>query len=884
LQAVLGLSTNALLTRGTYNLPVLNRSLVSIFVCATALVCFTGCTRAANSSPVGPSAGSTKLTILSPTLLELELITIKEPDPARVPQWDFIDDKFQFVSPDVSQVVVKAGERTIPVKRIGFKRRPVYVGFKKRDLRVGNWLYLELDQPIADNETIEVTDPDGKLWRIDQKFTAKADPTRLNPAIHVNQEGYVTSFPKQAMVGSFIGNLGEMEIPTDKGFRIINGNGKTVFEGKLTTRPDVGYEYSPRPYQEVYEADFSNFKTPGEYRLQVPGLGSSYPFWIDDGIAADFARTYALGLYHQRCGQGNDFPFTRFAHAVCHSRRAQVPDMSFAAVNEELANMTGDAHENKRHTAPPLKNVTASLYPFVRTNTIDVSGGHHDAGDYSKYTINVAHLIHVLTFAADVFPGVGALDNLGIPESGDGKSDVLQEAKWEADFLLKLQDDDGGFYFLVYPRDREYEDNVSLIGSDTGDQQVVFPKTTAATAASVAALAQISSSPGFKKQFPDAAQKYLASAKRGWDFLQRAFAKYGRDGSYQKITHYGDEFMHDDEIAWAACELFLATGDHKFEKELLDHFDPHDPNTKRWTWWRLFESYGNAVRSYALAARTKRIDAKQLDSKFLADCEDEIIAAGNDALKWSLENAYGTSFPSEYKRFHNAGWYFSLDRAFDLATAYQLDFPELNDPRPKFLEAMVGNMNYEGGCNPVNICYLTGIGWNRQHQIVHHYANNQRRGLPPTGLAIGNIEDGFMYLDAYKKEPTTLTFPTDWDEKNPYPFYDRWADAFNTSTEFVTVNLGRSLAVAAFLMTKTPTANQTWRAADAKIQTEKDGGAKFVVNGLDLNQARCVWETDSGNHAIQPVSKEFLQAGSAKWIEAEAWWPDGRRAFASTSP
>ena len=43
------------------------------------------------------------------------------------------------------------------------------------------------------------------------------------------------------------------------------------------------------------------------------------------------------------------------------------------------------------------------------------------------------------------------LDNLGIPESGDGISDVLQEAKWEADFLAKMQDTDGGFYFLVYP-------------------------------------------------------------------------------------------------------------------------------------------------------------------------------------------------------------------------------------------------------------------------------------------------------------------------------------------------------------------------------------------------------------------------------------------------
>ncbi|MGZ5544253.1 MAG: cellulase N-terminal Ig-like domain-containing protein, partial [Limisphaerales bacterium] len=323
-----------------------------------------GCTRAANSNPV-PASGSTTLTILSPNLLELTLITVKAPDPARVPQWDFVDDKFQFVAPDVAQISVKAGARQISVKRIGFKRRPIYIGFKKRDLRVGNHLYLELEQPIAENEAVEVMNPDGKLWRSDQRFAAKADPMRVSPVIHVNEEGYCPAWPKQAMVGYFLGNLGEMDVPTEKGFSLADAAGKNVFTGKLMVRSDTGYDYSPKPYQEVYEADFSGFKTPGEYRLQVPTLGVSFPFRIDDGIAADFARTYALGLYHQRCGTSNELPFTRFTHAACHTRPAEVPGMTFAAVNEELANMTGDAHENKRHTAPALKNVAASLYPFV---------------------------------------------------------------------------------------------------------------------------------------------------------------------------------------------------------------------------------------------------------------------------------------------------------------------------------------------------------------------------------------------------------------------------------------------------------------------------------------------------------------------------------------
>jgi hypothetical protein len=162
-----------------------------------------------------------------------------------------------------------------------------------------------------------------------------------------------------------------------------------------------------------------------------------------------------------------------------------------------------------------------------------------------------------------------------------------------------MQDADGGFYFLVYPREREYEFDVT---PDHGDPQIVFPKTTSATAAATAALAQCASSPTFKKQFPEAAALYLDKAKKGWDFLDRAIAKFGKDGAYQKITHYGDEFMHDDELAWAACELFLATGDSKYHKKVEEWLNPQDAAIRKWGWWRLFESYGESGQNEARAA------------------------------------------------------------------------------------------------------------------------------------------------------------------------------------------------------------------------------------------------------------------------------------------
>ena len=825
-----------------------------------------------------PVSGAYRLSILSSNLLELTRITTKDPAPARPREWDFVADDGSLHLPPPSAFAVAAAGTNLTVLKAGFKRRVVYAPLAQRDLRIGNYLYLQLSGALGSGQTVQVTDPSGTLWPDRMRFATTMDPLRLSPAIHVNQVGYVPGFPKKAMVGFFLGSLGELELPRGSPFQLLNlQTGVSVFQGKLKPRQDVGFDY--HPYEKVLEADFSEFKTPGEYRLAVPGLGASFPFFIDDGVAAAVARTYALGLYHQRCGTSNALPFTRFVHGPCHVAPAEVPTAHFTNTLEFLAEATADYTNNPRHTAPQLKDFNACLYPFVRQGKIDVSGGHHDAGDYSKYTINSAALIHTLVFAVDALPGVGQLDNLGLPESGDGKSDLLEEAKWEADFLAKMQDDDGGFYFLVYPRDRQYENNVL---PDQGDPQIVWPKNTAATAAAVAALAQASSSPLFRRQFPDAAAAYLQQARKGWAFLQRALAKFGHDGAYQKITHYGDDFMHDDELAWAACELFLATGDESFHEVLLHSFKPGDDAIRRWGWWRMYEGYGRAIRSYALAVKSGKAKREQLKEYFLRPCQDEVMAAANDQLRWCRESAYGTSFPTETKRFRAGGWYFSMDQAFDLAVACALDQPVLNDPRPQYLDAIVQNLNFEAGCNPVNLTYLTGLGWRRQREIVDQYAQNDRRVLPPSGIPVGNLQSGFGWMDQYQQELGALSFPWDGADQKPYPLYDRWGDSFNLQTEFVVVNQARALATAAWLMAQTPLQHQPWRAAPASIECHSSGTtcSAALKTPLDLAHARIVWEAQN----CEPRFGQRLElTNTVSWIEAEAQLPDGRRVFAVTN-
>jgi hypothetical protein len=670
-----------------------------------------------------PRPGDHTLHILSPNVVELLLINTKAPDPARVDSWDLVNGNTQFQAPPPSAFLVTANGQQIAVQAVGFKRRPLYAPAWKRDLRIQNAIVLRLGSPILDGQTVEVKNPTGLLWGAEKQFIAVADPNRYSPAIHVNQHGYAPNLPKRAMVGYYLGNIGELTINFGLGFRLVDAvSGVQVHSGSLTLRRDIGFEYLPTPYQNVYEANFSSFNTPGLYRLVVPGMGSSLPFRIHDGVPMAFTRAYALGLYHQRCGTDNQFPFTRHTHNHCHTNLVDVPvpQASYPFTWAVIPQRSADYTNNPRHTAPQLRSEATQLYPYVNRTRFSVSGGHHDAGDYSKYTINSAAMVHFLMFAVDSFPGVATLDNMGIPESGDGISDLLQEAKWEADFLAKLQDADGGFYFLVYPRDRAYENNVL---PDAGDPQVVWPKTTAVTAAGVAALAQTASSPIFKQRYPAEAAAYLQKAQLGWNFLTNAIARFGKDGSYQKITHYGDFFMHDDELAWAACEMYLATTNTAYQQKLIEWYNPQDPATRRWGWWRLFDSYGRAARSYAFGARSGRVAAGQLNAGYRVQCETELAAAAQDLLRRATNSAYGVSLPMEDKSYLTAGWFFPSSRAFDLTVAYQID------PRQEYLDALISNMNYEGGCNPLNLSFVTGLGWKRQREIVHQYAQNDRRRL-----------------------------------------------------------------------------------------------------------------------------------------------------------
>ncbi len=810
--------------------------------------------------------------LLDPRFIELTFDShLTQPDQTPAPDWLTPNaSPVQFPAP--SQFEVLANGQPHAVQRIGATRRTVAADKSLWRAHIQTRVFLELATPLPADAEVTVAGP-GIV-----SATAQFHAQRINPAIHLPTAGFPPNAIKRAFVARWLGDLGELPLAhlANTAFSLISAeSGTVVAEGTLILRQDTGFR-APAPIPLTLEADFSSVTATGRYQVEIPGLGRSAVFSIDPRVAVSAARTYALGLYHQRSGVDLEWPDTRFDRLAGHLAPAEIPGPDHPT-NPLIAGSTSDFANEARHTAPQLSNVTASLYPFVRTGRVDVAGGHHDAGDYSKYTVNSAQLIHHLAFAARHFPGVGDLDNLGLPESGDGVGDVWQMALREADFLSRLQDLDGGFAFLVYPRERRYEHDRM---PENGDPQVLWPKNTLATAAAVGALAEMAAAPTFQSRFPELSDRFLHQALAGWRFLTNAIAVHGKDGSYQKLTHYGTVFLHDDELCWAAAALFAATGHPSFEAQLHAWLpNPADRSTRRWSWWRLYGGYGNALRTYVFSANAS-------DPTYAEGCRQEIRQAAQDQVTRSKADAYALSFPLESKRFYSAGWFFGSSPAFDIVTGLQLN------PSPEQSEglrsALWGCLGYEWGANPLNLTFVTGFGSRSPIHPVSQVAVNDTHPLPPSGTLVGCLQTGTSWLALYGNQLARFTYPSDGlTNECRYPLYERHTDIFNTLTEATIVEQSAGIAVTAAILAEQTLPTGPGRATEVAmlgIPTNWPAGTTVTLaldeSATDLTEAAITWEWADGWQR-QGTTLQFQRGSPAAfWIEAEAVQPDGQRLHA----
>lgn len=109
-------------------------------------------------------------------------------------------------------------------------------------------------------------------------------------------------------------------------------------------------------------------------------------------------------------------------------------------------------------------------------------------------------------------------NQFNIPESGNGIPDILDEARWELEWMLKMQDAaTGGFYARVTFQDDDNMVDREIIDKDTVSSRTDI-KTTAdtATAAGVLAHAYLM----YQNIDPAFAQSCLDAAIDAWGYLE----------------------------------------------------------------------------------------------------------------------------------------------------------------------------------------------------------------------------------------------------------------------------------------------------------------------------------------------------------------------------
>jgi len=228
--------------------------------------------------------------------------------------------------------------------------------------------------------------------------TAEAAP--VSTAFKVDNFGYRPGDSKVAVLSANPGASVQVRDTFDTVVFQVPGDG-----GSISAMGDDGAASGDN----IWWVDFTAFDTPGTYRLYSPSLNAqSYDFDIRGDVYAEVTRAALHSFYYQRC---NTPKAAAHAGAWADGSPCHMSDVT-----------TGPA---VGHTNHGIK---------------DLTGGWHDAGDYNKYVWSaVSTSILTMLRAYEDNPGVLRDDDTNIPESGNAFPDLLDEIKWELDWMLKMQ-------------------------------------------------------------------------------------------------------------------------------------------------------------------------------------------------------------------------------------------------------------------------------------------------------------------------------------------------------------------------------------------------------------------------------------------------------------
>jgi len=492
--------------------------------------------------------------------------------------------------------------------------------------------------------------------------------------IYVNQLGYLPHSAKTAVLA--LSQTETSEVPSLSGpVRLCKEDDSCVLEKEpLFFGPDKASG------DFVWQLDFSEITEPGIYTVKY-GAVSSYPFEIRDALYTGLNVLLSKMLYYQRCGtELTESHAGKFARPACHT----APTVLWTEYKKYLDGELTEAD----------------------MQTFDILGGWHDAGDYGRYTTAAACALGHLLYAYRFFPQAFT-ESLNIPESGNGTPDILNECRYELDWMLQMQAEDGSVY---HKHTTQHHAGFVMPHEDT-HRMILFPVSSMAVGDFVGTMALASRIyRPFDAEFSDCA---LAAAKKSYawlethpEFLFEHIKECGTGG-------YGDR-SDTDERLWAAMELYRTTGEENYLNDAKKHFDSH-PEPIQYGWADISGFAGWALLEDELstdASLTKPNTITSAEQSFRDTYKALFRKEADRLLDVIAANGYGVALnANEYNWGSNLG---VLNRGMLFGTVYRLN------PKPEYHTAVVRQMDYLLGVNATDYSYVTGVG-------AHAYCNPHNR-------------------------------------------------------------------------------------------------------------------------------------------------------------
>jgi endoglucanase len=491
----------------------------------------------------------------------------------------------------------------------------------------------------------------------------------VSDLIRINQVGYYPSLGKRFTVAD----------KQAESFMLINDKGKTVFRGKLS---DEGL-WEPSG-ETLKSGEFSEFNKEGTYFIHIPRTGNSYPLKISNGIYESAAIDALKTFYFMRASIEMDEEYLgKF------SRKAGHPDD------------TCYYHE------------TTGRSEGFRSSP----GGWYDAGDYGKYIVNASISTGTMLVLNEMLPDVFEDGTLNIPEKNNGKNDLLDELKYEFDWVLTMQDDDGGVFHKLTAL---VHDGITM-PHETFSTRYIIGKSTAASLDFAAMLAQASRL--YQSYDPEYSVRCLDAASKAYDWAMENPEKYFSNPPGMNTGAYGDRIL-DEEIFWAAAELFCTTGDGEY----YDAVKTELGNIR----FRITESWRNYVDNLGYYSLYLSESLDEEDRQLL---KEGIIKLADELLVTAQENPYGIPV-SRFEWGSNSD---VLNTAIIQIIAHHITGDQ------KYLDVTAMFTDYIFGRNATGYSFVSGYGTNYSRNFHHRllWADDNEETFPGyvAGGPNGHMQD-----------------------------------------------------------------------------------------------------------------------------------------------